>query len=270
MSSLAAESAGSEQGEFFRISVPLLRVLIHLGCGSIRPRDGLFLLALHAHAAAQPASTLERHEAMGNVMPSVTLNVRLAAVLELLGYRRRAGDFSSSAWERVRKTIARLAASPCRVAFKTAIGGKGPLVDRAFKQALVATLPEAGRLRVRLSAYSPPEDRYFVLVPSRLLELRPALNDCAIQLAFWLLAKHRGAKKGAKVVHRWTLRVTVAELADDGVIDVDRMRQARELARWRSAFELLQSQGLLNLSGDGWPFHVELSRSFFHAEGSET
>lgn len=258
--------------DFFRVPVALLKVMTWLVNSALRPRDRLALLALHAHAARQPSQLLEREPASGSLMPTVTMNIRLVNLLELLGYRRADGDFKSSAWARGRRAVARLATYACRVGFtvSTSKSQRGGFVAKSFKRPLVEVLESVGSpLRLLLHAYSPPEDRYFVLVPTRLLSLRPVLSDNSIRLAFWLLLKHRGSRKSGKLEHKWIVKVTAEELAENSLIDIDKIRHAAELARWRAAFEVLKANHVLGIFGDEWPFQVCLSRTFFHDNDEE-
>jgi hypothetical protein len=254
--------------EFFRVNPAVLRALP----GQARRRaalspkiDLLVFLAFHAQVARSARSELEIDHAEGCELASVTFVPKFAEVLADLGYSRSSGDFSGSAWSMLNASRDRLS-ERVRVRFKRKADRK--LVDTWYDGPLVAFEPGA-RPRVRLFGYSPPGDRYYVLVPRRLLALRRELTELGVRLACWLYFKHRGARKDGKLVHRWTMTITPGVLIDAKILRSRKQALASELARMRAGFNNLERLGLLSLAGAAWPFTIDLSTAFFHDHGGK-
>lgn len=194
-------------------------------------------------------------------MASVALPIRMAEVLESLGYERNGSDFSGSAWETVGAAVKQLTSTPVKVAFKRP-GLKG-LEAAYFRGALVEQI---GNGKMCLHGYSPPGDRYHVLIPHKVLALRPALTELGTRLVCWLYCQHRGRREGGKVKHKWSLSVTPEVLVDAKMLRSKNLRRAAELARMLGGFRNLEHLHFLTIEGTTWPFRVHLSPSFFHQE----
>lgn len=264
---MASRSTASAEA-FFRMSPPLLRRLPAIATrptkrrakGTLSPKMSvLVLLALFAQAGRRPKADLETAPACGSVMASVTCPIRMAEVLEDLGYRRSGADFSGSAWSAVAAAVRQVAETPVRIPFRRP-GAKG-LEEAIFAGSLVNIEDES---RCRLFGYSPPNDKYFVLVPRKLLSLRAQLTELGTRLVCWLYAQHRGRRVNGKLQHKWDLTITPEVLVDAKVLKGKHHRRAAELRRMRDGFKNLESLGILSIDGGGWPFRISLSREFFH------
>jgi hypothetical protein len=257
--------------EFFRVSPPLLRRLPAIAArptkyrpdGKLSPKMAvLVLLALFAQVARQPKGKLVNTPARGDAMASVTCPVRMADVLADLGYERNGSDFSGSAWSAVTAAVRQLATTPVGVAFNRS-GTKGRLEQAHFRGRLVEV---EGERAVRLHGYCAPSDRYFVLMPRKLLGLRRQLTELSTRLACWLYLQHRGRREERKLRHKWRLTVTAELLVEAKILRAKNLRRSVELRRMREGFRNLEVLGLLTIEGSGWPFVVHLSREFFHQE----
>jgi hypothetical protein len=277
MTSSAPE--GGAVSEFFRMSPPLLRRLPAVAMrrrparksestteapskGKLSPKMSvLVLLSLFAQAGRCPKGELKFSPACASVMASVTCPIRMAEVLEDLGYRRRGGDFSGSAWSAVSAAVERLTKSDVRVAFHRR-GPKG--LEQAYFLGALLEAQEEGCYR--LFGYSPPRDKYFVLVSRKLLSLRAQLTELGTRIVCWLYAQHRGRRVAGKLRHKWDLTISPEVLVDAKVLKGKHHRRAADLRRMRDGFKNLESLGILSIDGDGWPFRISLSREFFHQE----
>lgn len=256
--------------EFFRVSPPLLRRLPavaarptkHRPDGKLSPKMAvLVLLALFAQVARQPKRELVTTPARGDSMASVTCPVRMADLLADLGYERNGSDFSGSAWSVVTAAVRQLATTPVLVAFNRP-GAKG-LEPAQFRGRLVDV---EGQGTVRLHGYCAPSDRYFVLMPRKLLGLRRQLTELGTRLVCWLYLQHRGRREERKLRHKWKVTVTAEVLVEAKILRAKNVRRSVELRRMREGFRNLEALGLLTIEGSGWPFAVRLSREFFHQE----
>jgi hypothetical protein len=188
----------------------------------------LVLLTLFAQAGRRPKGELKFSPACASVMASVSCPIRMAEVLEDLGYRRRGGDFSGSAWSAVSAAVERLTKTDVRVAFHRR-GVKG-LEQAYFFGALLEAEDEGC---YRLFGYSPPRDKYFVLVSHKLLSLRAQLTELGTRLVCWLYAQHRGRRVNRKLRHKWDLTITPEVLVDAKMLKGKLRRRAAELKHAR-------------------------------------
>ncbi|HXK17052.1 MAG TPA: hypothetical protein VNG33_04590 [Polyangiaceae bacterium] len=261
----SASANGDAPIEFFRMNPALLRRLPAIAKrqpGKLSPKTTvLVLLALCAQAARRPRSELTITPASGDAMASVALPIRMAEVLESLGYERNGADFSGSAWETVGAAVKQLTSTRVKVAFKRT-GSKG-LEAAYFRGALVERVDDG---KMCLHGYSPPGDRYHVLIPHKVLALRPALTELGTGLVCWLYCQHRGRREGGTVKHKWSLTITPEVLVDAKILTSKNLRRAAELERMLGGFRNLEHLGLLTIEGAAWPFRVHLSPSFFHQE----
>jgi len=262
--------------EFFRVNPALLRRLPAVGKRRsklkakigvrLSPKlDLLVLLALFSQAARQPKSELTIAPPSGDQMAAVAFSLKRSAVLTDLGYTRSGPDFSASAWATLNESLTRLATTRVQIRFMRRVVGAKGLEPAIFSRPLVEFV-EGDRSRVQLYAYSPPGDRYFVLMPRRLLALRPALSEGAVRLLCWLYTRHRGARKDGKLKHNWRVTVTAEQLVEAKFLSSSKLRRAVELKRVRDGFANLERLGLLSIAGESWPFSVQLSPNFFHQE----
>lgn len=258
-----------ETMEFFRVNPAVLRRLPAVATRSTKRRTSklspkttvLVLLALCAQVARRPKSELTITPASGEAMASVTWPMRMVEVLETLGYKRSGGDFAGSAWETVGAAVQQLTAASVQIAFKRP--GEKWLEPASFRGPLVERIEEN---TLCLRGYSPPGDNYHVLIPRKLLALRPQLTELGTRLMCWLYARHRGRRFAGKLRHKWSLTVTQEVLVDARILRSKNQRRSVELARMREGFKNLERLGMLTVDGSGWPFRVHLSPEFFHQE----
>jgi hypothetical protein len=252
-------------GSFFRVPPALLRALPRLAMrgGSLKPkRDIFFLLALHAQAAVAPLSECEIPDRADEDGGWITFPVKLADVLSTLGFVRKDGDFSGSAWSALRGSLQRL--EETKVRFWHTVWKSRAIEGCRFRGELLSCDAADGRATLR--PYAARQGRYYVLVPSRLFQLRTSIGELAVRMICWLLAVHRGRRVGGKLKHKWRLTVAPETLVDVGVLSVTKMRHQNELARVRRALAELEGAGVLRIGSGSWPLSLELSKSFFHNE----
>jgi hypothetical protein len=231
------------------------------GTGTLSPKMSvLVLLALFAQVARRSKTELTVAPASVSAMASVACKIRMAEVLEDLGYQRCGFDFSGSAWSAVSAAVRQLAETDVRLDFLC----RGP--EGFVKAHFAGPLVEKDDGQLRLYGYSPSSDKYFVLVPRKLLSLRAELTELGTRLVCWLYLKHRGRRVDRKLQHKWDLAITPEILVDAKVLKAKNCRRVAELKRMREGFRNLESLGLLAIEGAGWPFRVQLSRQFFRSE----
>lgn len=249
-----------EGNQYFRAdprAAVALPAVARRGSG-LRPKaDIWWWLGLHAYVDAVPRA--QRDYKTGSFgAPAVTVPFsasQLTAAMRLAPSQAVSRDLSAA--------MVRLAKAEVAFEYTRWERGAGVVAD-TFEGNLI-TRPDDRADLLTLHCYPPPSSRYYLLLSSRLFDLRTEVGETATSLLLWLCFQHRGKSTSAGFRHREHLELTPAAVESIGVVKVRQGHRREAYARVLAALDELQQARVVQLNPQSGPkVHVSFCSDYFH------